>query len=102
MPNRSKEKGSRFEREVRDLLKAGGVDAEKVPLSGAVKGGSFEGDLNFSLRGVVRKLECKRRKRGCSTFYGFMANNYAVVMRDDRSPPLVMLRLSDFIELVRA
>jgi hypothetical protein len=102
MPNRSKQKGARFELEIVGLLQAGGLDAEKVPLSGAIKGGSFEGDIDCLVRGVKRKLECKRRKRGCTTYYGFMEGNYAVVMRDDRTPPLIMLRLDDFIELVRA
>jgi len=102
MPNRSKEKGARFEREVLALLLASGIDAEKVPLSGAVLGGSFEGDIIALVRGVKRKLECKRRARGCSTYYGYMQNAWAVCMRDDRSEPLMMMRLADFIELLKA
>lgn len=102
MPNRSKEKGARFEREVRELLQLGGIEAEKVPLSGAVLGGSFEGDIICSVRGTKRKIECKRRANGCSTYYGYMQNAWAVCMRDDRSEPLIMLRLADFIELLKA
>jgi len=101
MPNRSKEKGSRFEREVRATLEANGIPTEKVPLSGAVKGGSFEGDLEVRITGVICKIECKRRKRGFATMYGYMGTNYAVVTRDDRTPPMITLRLSDFMELVK-
>ena len=97
----SKRKGSLFEREVRAELQAGGLKAEKVPLSGAVKGGSFEGDIELLLAGVICKIECKRRRRGFATMYGYMANNYAVATRDDRTPTMITMRLRDFIELAR-
>jgi hypothetical protein len=30
-----------------------------------------------------------------------MGDNYALVLRDNRTEPLVLLRLKDFVELVR-
>lgn len=99
MSNPSKRKGSGFEREVVAFLQSRGIAAERVPLSGAVKGGSFEGDINCPVRQQDWKLECKRRKRGFSTLYGYMGNNNAVIIRDDKTEALVVLRLKDFAEL---
>ncbi len=101
MAHPSKRKGSGFELEVVKFLQEQGIAAEKVPLSGAVKGGSFEADINCPVRGVDRKLECKRRAQAFSTLYGFIGSNYAVVIRDNRTPPLVVMRLSDWAEIAK-
>ncbi len=101
MPNASKRKGDGFEREVVAILQNHGIAAEKIPLSGAIKGGSFEGDIDCPVRGIDRKLECKRRARAFGTLYGFLGTNFAVVVRDNRTPPLVLMRLDDFAELAK-
>ena|SRR6185437_9391959 len=101
MAHPSKRKGDGFELEVVHYLQEQGIAAEKIPLSGAVKGGSFEGDIRSPVRGVDRKLECKRRAQAFGTLYGFIGTNYAVVVRDNRTPPLVIMRLSDWAELVK-
>jgi len=101
MANPSKRKGSAFEREIVKFLQDSGIAAaERVPLSGAA-GGSHTGDIDCPVRGVDRKLECKRRARAFSTLYGWLGSNYALVVRDDRVEPLVVLRLKDFAELSR-
>ena len=101
MAHPSKRKGDGFEREVVAILQGHGIAAEKIPLSGAVKGGSYEGDIRCPVRGLDRKLECKRRAQAFATLYGFIGSNYAAVVRDNRTPPLVVMRLSDFAELVK-
>lgn len=101
MAHPSKRKGSGFELEVVRLLQEQGIAAEKVPLSGAVKGGSFEADINCPVRGVDRKLECKRRKLGFKTMYGWLNGVFGVVHRDDHCEPLVTMRLKDFAGLVK-
>lgn len=101
MGNPSKRKGSAFEREVVKFLQESGVAAaERVPLSGAA-GGSHTGDIDCPVRGVDRKFECKRRARAFSTLYGWLGSNYALVVRDDRTEPLVIMRLSDFAGLAQ-
>jgi Holliday junction resolvase len=97
----SKRKGDGFELEVVHFLQDAGIAAEKIPLSGAVKGGSFEGDIAVPIRGVDKRLECKRRARAFGTLYGWLANHYALVVRDNRTEPLVLLRLKDFVDLAR-
>ena len=99
MAHPSKRKGSSFEREVVNILQDHGLPAERVPLSGAVKGGSFEADVECPVQGIDRKLECKRRKRAFGTIYGYLGTNYALVVRDDKTEPLVVLRLKDFAQL---
>lgn len=100
MGNPSKRKGSGGEREVVKLLQGHGIAAEKIPLSGAVKGGSFEGDIDCPVRGVDRKLECKRRRR-FATLYGWLGANYGLVLREDNNEWLIVMRLSDFAELAK-
>ena len=101
MGNPSKRKGSGFEREIVRFLQASGIAAaERVPLSGAA-GGSHTGDIDCPIRGIDRKLECKRRRRAFGTLYGYMGGNFALVLRDDRTEPLVLMRLADFAELAR-
>ena len=95
----SKRKGSYFEREVVAQLQEQGLAALKIPLSGAVSG--FEGDITCPVRGLDRKLECKRRARAFGTLYGFLGSNYAVVVRDNRTEPLVLMRLTDWAELAK-
>ncbi len=101
MAHPSKRKGSGFELEVVKRLQDQGIAAEKVPLSGAVKGGSFEADINCPVRGIDRKLECKRRARAFGTLYGWMGSNYALVVRDDKTEALVVMRLRDWAELAK-
>ena len=101
MAHPSKIKGNGFEREVVEILQQHGIAAERIPLSGAVKGGSYEGDIRCPVRGVDRKLEAKRRARAFMTLYGWMGDNYALVVRDDRCQPLVLMRLSDWAGLAK-
>ena len=100
MPNPSKRKGSGFEREVVKLLQDSGIAAEKVPLSGAIKGGSFESDIDCPVRGIDRKLECKRRRR-FATLYGWLGSNYALALREDNNEALIVMRLSDWADLAK-
>lgn len=99
MPSASKRKGSGFEREVVAALLAAGITAERVPLSGAA-GGSHTADVDCIVAGLPRKLECKRRRGGFKTLAGWLGQNYGLAIRDDRSEPLMVLRLSDFTALV--
>jgi len=94
-------KGNAFEREVVALLQEAGIAAERVPLSGAVKGGRYESDIECPVRGVDRKLECKRWKGGFKSINKFLTGNYGLVIRDDHCEALIVVRLKDFAELAR-
>ena len=103
----SRQKGADFEREITNELKELGLDAQKVPLSGAVS--NFEGDIwikpshdseyrkNFPLPQLV--LEAKRRKRGFKTIYDALEQgngNDIVVARDDRKEAFYVLPKKTF------
>lgn len=100
MANPSKRKGSGFELEVVRLLQEYGLAAEKQPLSGML-GGKHCDDILISVPvlNCDKTLECKRRARAFSTIYGMLGKAYAVVVRDDRCPPLVVLPLESFAAL---
>jgi hypothetical protein len=83
------------------LLQDYGLAAERVPLSGAVKGGSFDRDVTCPVRGHDERLECKRRGRAFRTIDLMLGSNYALVCRDDRSRPLVVMTLERWAELVK-
>jgi len=94
--NPSRAKGDRFEREVVNRLKDAGLDASRVPLSGAA-GGEFSGDLIVQ----GRKGECKTRKRFIGQFLGWLAGNHFLFLKEDRSDTLVVMRLETFAEFLK-
>lgn len=97
----AKVKGSGFEREVVKFFQERGLAAERVPLSGAVKTASFDRDITCPVRGKDERLECKRRARKFGEIDKWLGSNFALVVRDDRSRPLVVLTLEAFAELAR-
>lgn len=96
--NRSRAKGDRFETEVVKSCLSDGIPAQRVPLSGAA-GGMFGGDIQVVIRPGQKKLECKVRMDRWQTEYGWLEGNYALVIKRDRSEPLVIMRLSDWKKL---
>lgn len=104
MPNKSRVKGDAFEREIVHALNAAGVEAQRVPLSGAAKG-RFGGDIQANVCGTWEKLECKIRARAWLDLYGWIVDNFCLVIRRNAEPgkpapeALVVMRLSDFLRL---
>ena len=95
---KSKRKGYEFERETVNKLQDMGLAAERIPLSGG-QGGSFAGDLRCPVQGRNRVFECKRRAAGFKFITDSMGANFGLIVRDDKSPTLVILRLEDFARL---
>ncbi len=98
MPNKSRQKGDRFEVDCVNTIRAAGLQAQRVPLSGAA-GGMFSGDLHVQVCDRIEKIECKTRARAWLDLYGWIVDNYALFIKRDRCETLVVLRLSDFIRL---
>ena len=78
------------------MLKDAGIEAERVPLSGAC-GGTFAGDI--LIRG--RRYEAKIRCNGFLELYKWIDGNHGVILRADRREGLVVLRVADWIELMK-
>lgn len=90
-------KGDRVERAVLAELKAAGLAAKRVPLSGSAAG--YPGDLSVQLAGRERCVEVKARA-DFKTLYGWLEDRDALILKADRQAPLLVLRLSDALELL--
>jgi Holliday junction resolvase hjc len=88
----SRDKGNRAERAIVKFLQERGFAAERVPLSGSA-GGSFVGDINIPICGVDRVAEVKCRARGFRELYRWLVDRDILIIRADRSEPLVVLPL---------
>lgn len=97
MPNKSKQKGDRFERSAVETLNAHGLEAKKVPLSGAMAG--WKGDIHFKEQGIAKVLECKSRKSGFKTLRTMLGDSDRLLVKDDRTEPLMVMRFSDYVIL---
>ncbi len=95
MPNRSKQKGSRFEREVIHVAESLGIKAHRIPLSGAVS--DYPGDVSIA----GRLCECKKRHKTIA----FLEKNLkpgidALIIGTDRERSLVVVKLEDWLKLL--
>ncbi len=97
----SRQKGDRFERKLVRLLQDHAFGAERVPLSGSA-GGSYTGDFTVPLLGRDLRVEAKARAAGFSTLYAWLDGRDALVVKADRTSPLVVLPLSLALEVMRA
>jgi hypothetical protein len=90
---RSRKKGTRIEREIVRALQGMGFAAVRVPLSGAV-GGRFSGDVVLPLLGRDLCVEVKARADGFRELYSWLASRDVLIVKADRQPPLVVVRLA--------
>jgi hypothetical protein len=88
----SRDKGNRAERAIVRFLQDRGFAAERVPLSGSA-GGSYLGDLTVPLAGIDRVVEVKCRADGFRELYRWLIDRDILIVRADRSEPLVVLPL---------
>src|SRR5215510_7596892 len=89
----SRDKGNRAERAIVKFLQDRGFAAERVPLSGAA-GGSYVGDITVPLLGVDRCVEVKARANGFRQLYDWLEGRDLLIIRADRSDPLVVIPLT--------
>ena len=88
----SRDKGNRAERAIVKFLQERGFAAERVPLSGSA-GGSYLGDLTVPIIGIDRVVEVKCRGKGFKQLYDWLIDRDILIVRADRSEPLVVLPL---------
>jgi hypothetical protein len=92
----SRDKGAREERAIVNTLREHGIDAERVPLSGAA-GGSHVGDILIG----ERRAEAKLRASGFRNLYEWLERVQYLFVRADRREQLVVMRESEFLRLLR-
>jgi hypothetical protein len=97
----SRQKGNRLERALVRALQNNSFAAERVPLSGSV-GGSYTGDLTVPLLGRDLRIEAKARGHGFNQLYSWLNGADLLIVRADRSEPLVIVPLHLAIEIAKA
>jgi hypothetical protein len=99
----SRDKGSRVEREMVNALRAEGIDAERVPLSGAA-GGSFAGDIVVRHHEAKRSVEVKARKDGAGfkTLEDWKGDHDFLFLKRNHREPMVVMDWDLFVELMRS
>ncbi len=97
---RSRDKGTRTERAIVNGLKARGLAAVRVPLSGAV-GGRFAGDVVLPLMGRDLCVEVKARADGFRELYSWLGGRDVLIVKADRREPLVVVRLTLAAEIAK-
>lgn len=97
MAKLSRDKGARFERSVVASFEARGIEAQKVPLSGATA--FAKNDVLLPRHG--KSLECKKRAKLPAYLYAWLAGADAVVMAEDRGSMLVVLTMDEYCSLLR-
>ena len=97
---KSKRKGYSGEREVVQLLQKFNIEAERVPLSGSLKG-KLSGDVDCIIKGENKKIEVKRRKDGFKELYNILEQDdcHYGFLRADRREWIVVMKFNEFLEL---
>ena len=100
MANKQKQKGNRFEYQVRDSFINNGIDCVRSYGSdGRSLGLDKEVDLLVKHNGKQYTIQCKVRKK-ISSFIKPSDDIYAQVIKEDRGDIVCVIRLDDFIDLL--
>lgn len=94
----SKVKGSSFERNIVNTLKENGIEAKRVPLSGALD--DLPGDVKF---GPDCKLqgECKHHENMNKKLWEWLEGNDALFIKRNHCEPLVVMTLDEYMKLLK-
>ena len=96
--NHSRRKGANFERFIVNELRAAGIDALRVPLSGSMRG--FKQDVIVRHPAGNLTIEAKARARGYSFIYQSIEGADLLALKADRQETLVVMRLDQLSRLL--
>ena len=96
----SRNKGARVEREFVVKLRASGINAKRVPLSGAAEG--FKGDIIIETPCAQYRVEVKARKDGAGfrTLESWLDENDFLFLKRNNGDPLVTMSWDAFTSLI--
>jgi hypothetical protein len=87
-----------MERAAVNLAKAFGLEAERVPLSGAA-GGSYLSDITIRILGLLKRFECKARGDGFKNIYAWLGTNDGLIIKADNKPMLMVQPYEDWLRM---
>jgi Holliday junction resolvase len=90
-----------MERALIRALQDHGLAGERVPLSGSA-GGSYTADLTVPLLGRDLRVEAKARGTGFNQLYRWLDSADMLIVRADRSEPLVVVPFRLAVEIAKA
>ncbi len=91
-------KGWRFEREIVVALHEAGIDARRIPLSGAASGEKC--DFVVSMLGRNYKVEAKFHGMSFKRLYEWLASVDLLIVRSNHNPALAVMPLDLAIDLI--
>lgn len=93
---KSRRKGKGGEYEIVHLLQEHGINAKRVPLSGATDFQKGDVIINNTIT-----AEVKRRRNGFKQLYSWLEDRNLVFMRADRKDWIVAMDIEFFLQLMR-
>ncbi len=101
-----RQKGDRVEREIVKLHTDLGVEAQRVPLSGAA-GGRFSGDVDVFLFGsevapLVAEVKARKDGSGFVQLERWLGDNDALFLRRNLADPMIVLPWSTWVRILKA
>ncbi|HEX3523944.1 MAG TPA: hypothetical protein VHT52_17890 [Stellaceae bacterium] len=106
MSGAQRAKGARLEREIVELHKAIGVDAERVPLSGAshYRGGGHDVDVyafGKDAPSLVGEIKGRAKGQGFTMLERWLGELDLLFLRRDRAKPLVVMTWDTYERLLQ-
>ena len=98
MGKKERDKGCRTEREIVNIFRRHGITAQRIPLSGGTD--YAKGDIEAVIKGRKMRIEVKARKDGFKQIYDWKGEFDALIIKRDRSRPLIVLDIEDLCRLV--
>ena len=93
----SRDKGLRVERDLVNKLKESGVDAKRVPLSGAAEG--FKGDIQIG--DLIAEVKARKDGAGFKTLEYWLGPNDVLFLKKNNKEPMVILTWDLFVEMIK-
>lgn len=98
MGKSQRDKGARIERKVANLLKSEGIEARRIPYSGA---GHQKGDIEFGpCFGMVAEVK-GGKSLPTGRIRAWLGGHDALFLMEDREEPLIVLPMETFKELIK-
>jgi len=94
-------KGSIGEREIVSILQSAGIEARRVPLSGAMSATGFGGDVLVRDGAGEARWEVKRRGQGFVRLEKWLEDAEVLAFRADRGTWMCCLRLDALVDLMK-